>query len=58
MQTASMLQVFILAIVLFPEAQKKAQSIIDVMVGTSRLPACTDRLSLKYIDAVLRETLR
>jgi cytochrome P450 len=56
--TASTLQVFILAIVLFPKAQKKAQSIIDATVGTSRLPLWTDRPSLKYIDAILRETLR
>ncbi|KAN0093138.1 Cytochrome P450 [Tylopilus felleus] len=55
---ASTLQVFILAIVLFPKAQKKAQSIIDATVGTSRLPLWTDRPSLKYIDAILRETLR
>lgn len=58
LQTASMLQVFILAMVLFPEVQKKAQRVIDVTVGTSRLPVWTDRPSLKYIDAVLRETLR
>ncbi|KAH0833179.1 cytochrome P450 [Lanmaoa asiatica] len=56
--TASTLQVFLLAMILFPEVQKKAQSVIDAMVGTSRLPAWTDRPSLKYIDAVLRETLR
>ncbi|KAF9223624.1 cytochrome P450 [Gyrodon lividus] len=56
--TASMLQAFLLAMVLFPEVQKKAQSAIDSVVGTSRLPTWADRTSLKYIDAVLRETLR
>ncbi|KAH7884352.1 cytochrome P450 [Phlebopus sp. FC_14] len=56
--TASVLQVFVMAMVLFPEVQKKAQSVIDSVVGTSRLPTWSDRSSLKYIDAVLRETLR
>ncbi|KIJ66834.1 hypothetical protein HYDPIDRAFT_85958 [Hydnomerulius pinastri MD-312] len=56
--TASMLQVFVLAMVLFPDVQKKAQRVIDSVVGTSRLPTWNDRPSLKYIDAVLRETLR
>ncbi|KAF9243542.1 cytochrome P450 [Melanogaster broomeanus] len=56
--TASMLQVFVLAMVLFPDVQKKAQSVIDSVVGTSRLPTWDDRSLLKYIDAVLRETLR
>ncbi|KAF8558122.1 cytochrome P450 [Imleria badia] len=55
---APTLQVFILAMVLFPEVQRKAQSVIDATVGTSRLPLWTDGPSLKYIDAVLRETLR
>ncbi|KIJ11979.1 hypothetical protein PAXINDRAFT_101436 [Paxillus involutus ATCC 200175] len=56
--TASLLQVFILVMVLFPEVQKKAQSEIDSVVGTSRLPTWADRSSLKYVDAVLRETFR
>lgn len=43
---------------LLPKAQKEAQSVIDVAVGTSRLPLWTDRPSLKYMDAVPRETLR
>jgi len=36
----------------------KAQSAIDAIVGTSRLPLWTDKPSLKYIDAIIRETLR
>ncbi|KAG6327960.1 hypothetical protein ID866_11129, partial [Astraeus odoratus] len=56
--TSSMLRVFMLAMVLFPEVQEKAQREIDNIIGTSRLPTMEDRPSLKYIDAVLREALR
>ncbi|KAG2036259.1 cytochrome P450 [Suillus americanus] len=56
--TDSVLQVFILAMVLFPEVQAKAHTLIDAVVGTSRLPTFEDRSSLQYIDAILRETLR
>ncbi|KAG1883455.1 cytochrome P450 [Suillus subluteus] len=56
--TDSALQVFILAMVLFPEVQMKAHALIDAVVGTSRLPTFEDRSSLQYIDAILRETLR
>ncbi|KAG2362788.1 cytochrome P450 [Suillus spraguei] len=56
--TTSILQVFVLAMVLFPEVQAKAQTVIDAVVGTSRLPTFEDRSSLQYIDAILRETLR
>lgn len=56
--TASVLQVFILAMVLFPEVQVKARTLIDAVVGTSRLPTFEDRSSLQYIDAILRETFR
>ncbi|KAG2111960.1 cytochrome P450, partial [Suillus discolor] len=51
-------QVFILAMVLFPEVQVKAHTLIDAVVGASRLPTFEDRSSLQYIDAILRETLR
>ncbi|KAG1743483.1 cytochrome P450 [Suillus lakei] len=56
--TSSVLQAFILAMVLFPEVQVKAHALIDAVVGASRLPTFEDRSSLQYIDAILRETLR
>ncbi|KAG2131395.1 cytochrome P450 [Suillus clintonianus] len=56
--TSGVLQVFILAMVLFPEIQVKAHTLIDAVVGASRLPTFEDRSSLQYIDAILRETLR
>jgi len=50
--------VFVLAMVLFPEAQKRAQKEIDTVVGSDRLPSFSDRLSLPFVEAVLRETFR
>ncbi|KAJ8586996.1 cytochrome P450 [Rhizopogon salebrosus TDB-379] len=56
--TASILQVFTLAMVLFPEVQAKAHSLIDAVVNESGLPTFEDRPALQYIDAIFRETLR
>ncbi|KAH7913777.1 cytochrome P450 [Hygrophoropsis aurantiaca] len=56
--TSSSLLTFVLAMVLYPEVQARAQAAIDAVVGTERLPNFDDRSSLPYIDAVLRETLR
>ncbi|KAL4062922.1 cytochrome P450 [Scleroderma yunnanense] len=50
--------VFILAMVLYPEVQTKAQEEIDRVVGTNRLPDFQDRTSLPYVEAVYLETLR
>jgi cytochrome P450 len=44
--------------VLNPEVQKRAQAEIDRVVGSDRLPDFGDRVSMPYIEAVLRETLR
>ncbi|KAG2059751.1 cytochrome P450 [Suillus hirtellus] len=56
--TTATLLVFILAMVLNPEVQTKAQAEIDRIVGKDRLPDFDDRPALPYIDAILRETLR
>ncbi|KAG1869894.1 cytochrome P450 [Suillus subluteus] len=56
--TTSTLLVFILAMVLNPEVQAKAQAEIDRIVGKDRLPDFNDRPSLPYVDAILRETFR
>lgn len=56
--THSALLVFIQAMVLNPEVQKHAQAEIDRVVGSDRLPDFGDRVSMPYIEAVLRETLR
>lgn len=58
LKTVSTIATFILAMVLHPEAQKKAQEEIDHVVGTNRLPTYADRPNLPYVDAVMREVLR
>lgn len=44
--------------VLYPEVQKKAQAELDRVIGTGRLPEPSDKNSLPYIEALVRETLR
>jgi hypothetical protein len=44
--------------VLFPEVQAKAHSVIDAVVNESGLPPFEDRPAFQYIDAIFRETLR
>ena len=44
--------------VLFPEAQRKAQEELDKVVGFNRLPEYEDRESLPYINALCKEVLR
>ncbi|KAI6155468.1 cytochrome P450 [Pisolithus tinctorius] len=56
--TAATLLVFLLAMVLYPEAQAKAQEEIDRVVGDARLPEFKDRDNLPYVQAVYLETLR
>ncbi|KAM5346074.1 hypothetical protein ACJ41O_009079 [Fusarium nematophilum] len=49
---------FIKAMVLFPEAQAKAQEEIDSIIGKDRLPTWDDRKDLPYVRGVVEETLR
>ncbi|KAG2118453.1 cytochrome P450 [Suillus clintonianus] len=58
MRTTATLLVFLLAMVLNPEVQAKAQEEIDRVVGKDRLPNFDDRPALPYLEAVLRETFR
>jgi cytochrome P450 len=46
---------FILAMVLFPDVQRKAQEEIDRVIGTGRLPNFTDRDHLPYLSALYKE---
>ena len=52
------MQTLFLAMILYPEVQKKAQAEIDAVVGPNRLPDFEDRHSLSYIDAIVKETMR
>ncbi|KAM5541819.1 hypothetical protein V8D89_004548 [Ganoderma adspersum] len=49
---------FFLAMALHPEVQKKAQAELDEVVGADRLPEFSDRASLPYVNAVVKEVLR
>ncbi|KAG7087440.1 hypothetical protein E1B28_013406 [Marasmius oreades] len=56
--TVSAILSFILAMVLNPQIQARAQKEIDDVLGSSRLPDFADRGCLPYINAILSETLR
>ncbi|KAG2038735.1 cytochrome P450 [Suillus americanus] len=56
--TTSTLVTFTLAMVLYPDVQRRAQAEIESVVGGDRLPTFEDRASLPYVESVLRETLR
>ena len=49
---------FILAMVLHPEAQRRAQEEIDGVVGKGNLPAFEDLDKLPYMTAIFYEVLR
>lgn len=49
---------FLLAMVVYPEVQKKCQEELDMVVGRSRMPTFEDRDNLPYIRAAVRETFR
>lgn len=56
--TASSIHAFILAMMLFPKVQTKAQKEIDAVVGRDRLPQFEDRKHLPYVNALVKETFR
>ena len=57
-QTLSTVQSFFLAMLLFPEVQKKAHEELMKVVGPHRLPEYDDEESLPYIRALAKECLR
>ncbi|KAK0500318.1 cytochrome P450 [Armillaria luteobubalina] len=56
--TVSTVLSVILAFLLYPEVQAKAQAELDTVVGHSRLPNFDDRAQLSYINAIVLEALR
>ncbi|KIK66610.1 hypothetical protein GYMLUDRAFT_157089 [Collybiopsis luxurians FD-317 M1] len=56
--TVTALTSFFLAMVKYPEYQKKVQEELDRVVGNDRLPDFRDRDSLPYVQAVVNEVLR
>ncbi|KAF9444505.1 cytochrome P450 [Macrolepiota fuliginosa MF-IS2] len=55
--TVIMAEAFFLAMVMYPEVQKKAQDELDAVLG-GRLPDFNDKASLPYINALVKELLR
>ena len=49
---------FLLAILLHPELQRKAQDEIDAVTGRARFPTFEDRPRLPFVDALCKEVLR
>jgi hypothetical protein len=57
-QMWSTLSIFILAMILHPESQAKAQKEIGSVVGHLRLPEFADRGNLPFVEGILQETFR
>ena len=49
---------FMLAMTLYPDVQRRAQAEIDAVVGRDRIPKVSDRESLPYIEAIVKEVVR
>ncbi|KAG9125249.1 hypothetical protein FRC07_008412 [Ceratobasidium sp. 392] len=49
---------FVLAMVLFPDVQTKAQQEIDAAIGCDRLPTADDRVHLPYVERMVHEVIR
>jgi cytochrome P450 len=49
---------FMLAMITYPEKQKKCQEELDAIVGRSRIPTFNDLDNLPYLKATVRELLR
>ena len=49
---------FMLAMIAYPDKQKKCQEELDAVIGRSRMPTFKDRENLPYTRALIRELLR
>ncbi|TCD66167.1 hypothetical protein EIP91_001721 [Steccherinum ochraceum] len=56
--TAGQTHGFILIMMLWPEACKKAQAEIDRVIGPDRLPDYNDRENLPFVEACIKEAMR
>ncbi|KAI0319697.1 cytochrome P450 [Amylostereum chailletii] len=54
----SALTSFMLAMVLYPDVQRKAHEELDRVIGGDRLPRLADREQLPYISALVKELVR
>jgi len=58
LQTATTMTWFMLAMIAYPEVQKKCQEELDRIIGRTRMPTLKDKESLPYMRATLRELFR
>ncbi|KAF8483988.1 cytochrome P450 [Russula ochroleuca] len=56
--TVSSMNSLFLALVLFPQVQRRARAELDVVIGRDRLPTFDDRPRLPYIEALCKELMR
>jgi hypothetical protein len=57
-QTIAALMSLFVAMLIYPDIQKKAQDELDSLTDRERLPTFEDRPRLPFVDAVCKETLR
>jgi cytochrome P450 len=57
-QTVASVVAFFLAMLLYPEVQKKGQLEVDSVTGGKRLPDFADSPQLPYVNAIVLEALR
>ncbi|KAF9496948.1 cytochrome P450, partial [Pleurotus eryngii] len=53
--STSYLQSFVLALINFPECQKRARKELDEVVGTDRLPTFEDHPNLPHVNTFIKE---
>ena len=58
MQSFAQIRSLALAMLLYPHTMQKAQAELDRVIGSDRLPDYSDRDSLPYLAALLKEVLR
>ena len=58
MKNMSSVLSFLMAMILYPEVQAKAQAELDQVVGRDRLPELSDRANLPYLRSIMAEVLR
>ncbi|KAF8884124.1 cytochrome P450 [Infundibulicybe gibba] len=56
--TWTTMSIFLLAMVLYPDVQRKAQEEIDAVITSKRLPSFNDQGNLPYVNCVIQETMR
>ncbi|PIL23560.1 cytochrome P450 [Ganoderma sinense ZZ0214-1] len=57
-QSYTYLTTFFLAMTIHPDVRRRGQAELDAVVGPDRLPAFSDRQSLPYVTAIVKECLR